>query len=441
MKQALVLITFLMAVVAEGQTPTPDAHRFWPQWRGPDGTGTASSGSPPVSWSEEENIAWRTEIPGLGSGTPIVWGERLYLLAAIPGESVASRRVPDPDPRGSHADVVPPTHVYRFVLLAVSRADGRILWQKVLREQQPHDAIHKFGTFASASPFTDGERLYAYFGSNGLYATDMEGNLLWEKDLGDLMKRRGFGEGSTPVLHGDKIIILWDHEGQSFITALDKLTGEELWRTNRDEITSWTSPFVIEHGDGAQVVTSATNRVRSYDLDTGELLWESNGVSLNAIPTPVGSDGMVYVTSGFRDFVLHAVDLAAAQGDITDSDAIVWSLDRDTPYVSSPLLYEDTLYFLKSNSGILSSFEAKTGKTHYVERLEGIMNVFASPVAAGGRVYIASREGATAVVQSGPKFSLLGVNELDDGFDASPAVVDDEIYLRGRRYLYRISAE
>lgn len=313
--------------------------------------------------------------------------------------------------------------------------------RKVLHEQQPHDAIHKFGTFASASPFTDGERLYAYFGSNGLYATDMEGNLLWEKDLGDLMKRRGFGEGSTPVLHGDKIIILWDHEGQSFITALDKLTGEELWRTNRDEITSWTSPFVIEHGDGAQVVTSATNRVRSYDLDTGELLWESNGVSLNAIPTPVGSDGMVYVTSGFRDFVLHAVDLAAAQGDITDSDAIVWSLDRDTPYVSSPLLYEDTLYFLKSNSGILSSFEAKTGKTHYVERLEGLMNVFASPVAAGGRVYIASREGATAVVQSGPKFSLLGVNELDDGFDASPAVVDDEIYLRGRRYLYRISTE
>lgn len=441
MKRILILAVFLMATLAESQTPSSPAHRFWPQWRGPDGTGVASFGSPPISWSEDEHIAWKTEIPGLGSGTPIVWGDRLYLLTAIEAGETAPRRVPDPDPRGPHADVVPSTHVYRFALLAISRADGRILWQKVLREEQPHDAVHKFGTFASASPFTDGERLYAYFGSNGLYATDMEGNLLWEKDLGDLMKRRGFGEGSTPVLHGDKIVVLWDHEGQSFIAALDKITGEELWRTERDEISSWTSPFVIEHEGEAQVVTSATNRVRSYHLETGELLWESSGVSLNAIPTPVGSEGMVFVTSGFRDFVLHAIDLARARGDITDSEAIVWSRDRDTPYVPSPLLYDGTLYLLKSHSGILSAIDAKTGNTHYVERLAGLMNVFASPVAAGGRIYIPSREGATAVVEGGGEFKLVAVNELQDGFDASPAVVDDEIYLRGKRYLYRISAE
>ena len=441
MKPTLVFAVLLTAAGVESQTDSLDTQRDWPQWRGPYGTGVAAIGNPPASWSESENVAWKTEIPGLGSATPIVWGDRLYLLTAIQAAAAEPRRVPDPDPRGAHADVVPSTHVYRFTLLALSRADGRILWQKVLREQQPHDAVHKFGTFASASPFTDGERLYAYFGSNGLYATDMEGNLLWQKDLGDLMKRRGFGEGSTPVLHGDKIIVLWDHEGQSFIAALDKHTGEELWRTERDEISSWTSPFVIEHESGAQVVTSATNRVRSYDFETGQLLWESSGVSLNAIPTPVGSDGMVFVTSGFRDFVLRAVDLAKARGDITGSDAIVWSQDRDTPYVPSPLLYNDTLYLLKSNSGILSAIDAKTGNNHYLERLEGVMNVFASPVAGGGRIYVTSREGATAVVEGGEEFRLIAVNELEDGFDASPAIVDDEIYLRGKRYLYRISAQ
>ena len=271
MKQALVLITFLMAVVAEGQTPTPDAHRFWPQWRGPDGTGTALSGSPPVSWSEEENIAWKTEIPGLGSGTPIVWGERLYLLAAIPGESVASRRVPDPDPRGSHADVVPPTHVYRFVLLAVSRADGRILWQKVLHEQQPHDAIHKFGTFASASPFTDGERLYAYFGSNGLYATDMEGNLLWEKDLGDLMKRRGFGEGSTPVLHGDKI----GHLNNPFPSFLRRSDGLR---------TALAEPNVGFDAGSGNLVLGALLLVQQIPIESIAAPWIADGG--DAMPHP-----------------------------------------------------------------------------------------------------------------------------------------------------------
>ena len=182
----------------------------------------------------------------------------------------------------------------------------------------------------------------------------MNGKLIWEKDLGDMSVRMNFGEGSSPVLHGNKLVIIWDHQGDSFIVALDKRTGRQLWKVARDEETSWSSPIVVEHGGKAQVITSATNRVRSYDLETGDLVWDGSGVTLNAIPSPVASEGMVYVMSGFRGNVLQAIRFGAAKGDITGSKAIAWEFDRDTPYVPSPLLYGDTLYFLKSNSNVLS---------------------------------------------------------------------------------------
>jgi outer membrane protein assembly factor BamB len=198
---------------------------------------------------------------------------------------------------------------------------------------------------------------------------------------------------------------------------------------------------VVEHAGRAQVITSATSRVRSYDLATGALVWEASGMTANAIPTPVHEDGIVYLTSGFRGNALLAVKLADAKGDVTNTPAVLWRYDRDTPYVPSPLLYGGQLYFLKSNSGVLSVFEAKTGRKLYGEqRIEGVPNVYASPLGAGGRVYIAGRDGGVAVLQHGPEFKLLAVNQLDDGFDASPVAVDDELYLRGHKYLYRISA-
>jgi outer membrane protein assembly factor BamB len=290
------------------------------------------------------------------------------------------------------------------------------------------------------SAATDGERVYAFFGSRGLYALDMAGGVLWEKDLGDMTIKLGFGEGSSPALHDGRLVINWDHEGDSFIVALDAKTGDELWRKSRDEPTSWATPLVVERDGKAQVVSSATNRVRSYDLATGELLWEASGMTANAIPTPVHSDGLVYVTSGFRGNALLAVRLADARGDITGTPAIAWSYDRDTPYVPSPLLYGAQLYILKSNDGILTAFDAKTGERHYGERLAGVPNVYASPLGAAGRIYVAGRDGAVAVVRSGPKFELLAVNELDDDFDASPVAVDGELYLRGK-HLYRISED
>jgi outer membrane protein assembly factor BamB len=328
------------------------------------------------------------------------------------------------------------------VVLAISRKDGKVLWQRVVREELPHEGVHPTGSFAANSAATDGQRVYAFFGSRGVYALDMTGKVVWEKDLGDMNVKMGFGEGSSPALHGDRLVVNWDHEGESFIVALDTGTGKELWRTPRQERTSWATPLVVEHGGRAQVITSATAKVRSYDLADGKLLWETAGMTDNAIPTPVQAGGVVYITSGFRGNALLAVKLAEAKGDITGGTAIAWRLDRDTPYVPSPLLYDGQLYILKSNSGVLACLDAKTGQKHYGEqRLEGVPNVYASPVGAGGRVYVAGREGATAVLQAGPQFKLIAVNQLEDGFDASPAVVDGELYLRGRKFLYRISKD
>ncbi len=442
---AAIPILCLISGLAMGWWPgaSTEPERFWPQWRGPHATGVAPFGDPPVEWSEDRNVKWKVAIPGKGSSSPIVWGDRVFVTTAVStGKKAVPPKKGSQTARGRrfHMRGIEPTEVQKFAIFAIDRKSGKVLWQRTLREELPHEGTHPTGTWASNSPVTDGEHVYAYFGSRGLYCLDWEGNLIWEKDLGDMTIKLGFGEGSSPFLYGDKIVLNWDHEGPSFTIALDKKTGKELWRARREEETSWATPVVVEHGGKPQVVTSATNRVRSYDLATGKLIWETTGMTMNAIPSPVASGGVVFVTSGFRGNALLAIRLDGAAGDITDSKNIAWKLDQDTPYAPSPLLYKDTLYLLKRNSGILSCFNARTGQEYYRQkRLEGIGDVYSSPVGADGRVYVTDREGATVVLERGPEFKVLGTNKLDDGFDASPAIVDKEIYLRGRHHLYRIS--
>jgi outer membrane protein assembly factor BamB len=341
------------------------------------------------------------------------------------------------EPRGG----LPARGTHRFMVIALDRATGQTIWERVAREQEPHEQAHADnGTWASASPITDGERVYAQFESFGLYAYGLDGTLVWEKDLGDKRMRNEFGEGSTPALHGHTLIVVWDHlGGQSFVVALDARNGSELWRAERDEIDTWATPLIVEANGRAQAIVPATERVRSYDLETGDIVWESDGLTMNAIPSPVYGDGLVFLMSGYRGNDLKAVRVAEARGNIDGTDAIVWTFDRDTPYVPSPVLVDGILYFLKTNSGILSAFDAATGTPHYQnQRLDDLPNVFASPVAADGRVYFPGREGTTLVISSGPTFQVLSVNTLDDGFDASPALVDGEIYLRGYKFLYSI---
>jgi outer membrane protein assembly factor BamB len=415
------------------QSAGPD--RFWPQWRGPHANGVSRVADPPVEWSESKNIKWKVEIPGRGSASPVVWGDRIFLLTAVPvGVAGDAQHAP----RGG----LKPRGVHRFLVLAIDRATGKTLWERVAREQEPHEASHTDnGTWASGSAITDGERVYAYFESFGLYVYDLDGKPIWDKDLGDKRMRNEFGEGSTPALHGNTLVVVWDHlngDG-SYIVALDKRDGKERWRVARDEIDTWATPLILEVNGRAQAIVPAMNRIRSYDLETGTVVWEGDGLTMNAIPSPVHEDGLVVLMSGFRGNDLRVVRVSEAKGNIDGTSAVLWSLDRDTPYVPSPILVGGILYFLKTNSGILSAFDVKTGKPHYQnQRLDGVPNVFASPVSARGRVYFPGREGATTVIKTGPAFETIATNTLDDGFDASPALVDGMMYMRGYKHLYAI---
>jgi len=443
-KIALVAIC-LFAVSA--LVSSADPMKYWPQWRGPELNGVVPHGDPPVEWSEDKNVRWKIEIPGKGHASPIVWEEKIFILTAIETDKVIATQEADVAEEQLPAwrrrmSGKKPSNIYKFDILAIDRRDGKILWQKTAREEPPNAGTHAEGSWASSSPITDGEHVYAYFGSHGLYCYDMQGKLIWEKDFGDMNTKLSFGEGSSPVLYGNAIIVNWDHEGESFIVALDKKTGERLWKVDRNEATSWSTPLVIEHDGKPQVIVSATNRVRSYDPATGELIWECGGMTGNVIPCPVLRDGIVYLTSGFRGNALLAISLDKASGDITDSEAIVWKHDKNMPYAPSPLLYGNMLYVLQENKGFLSCFNVDTGQAYYErQKLDGIRVTFSSPVGASERVYITGKGGATLVLQHGTEFKLLATNSLKDNFTASPAIVDKDIYLRGYKYLYCIAQE
>jgi outer membrane protein assembly factor BamB len=326
------------------------------------------------------------------------------------------------------------------MVTAYDRATGKAAWQKMLREEIPHEGHHGAdGTFASASPIADGEGLYAYFGSRGLFALDLKGNVRWQKDLGKARMKATFGEGSSPALSGNVLVVSWDHEGDDFIVAFDKNSGKELWRQQRDEQTSWSTPLILEHAGKTQVVVNASSKVRGYDLATGRELWSVGPLTGNTIPSPVTGHGMVYCMSGFRAAACFAVKLGRS-GDLTGTDGVAWTYHRDTPYVPSPLLYDDRLYFFKGNEATLSVLDAKSGKALVeAERLEGVRGIYASPVGAAGRVYILGRDGGALVLKKGDKAEVLATNRLDDRFDASPAVVGNELFLRGRKNLYCIA--
>jgi outer membrane protein assembly factor BamB len=405
---------------------TADEARNWPQWRGPLGTGEAPHAKPPLEWSETKNLRWKTAIPGLGKSTPVVWNDLVFVTSAVPKT---------PTKPGA-ADAV-----HQFVLFAVSRADGQVKWQKTVHEGQPHEGTHQDGTFASGSALTDGKRVYAYFGSRGLYAFDFTGKPLWDKQFGQMQTRMGFGEGNSPALHGDTMVVIWDHEGTDYIIAIDTATGKEKWRKERDEPTTWATPHMVVHDGRAQAVVPGTNKMISYDLATGNVVWQTAGLTLNQIPSAVSGEGMVYAMGGFRGNMARAVKLSDAKGELTGPPGLVWSYEKDTPYVPSPLLYRGGLYFLKTNSGILTYLDAPSGQPKYTERLAGVPNVYASPVAADGRVYVTGRDGTTVVLAAGPKLEVLATNVLADPMDSSPALVDGDVFLRGAKNLYRVSAQ
>lgn len=427
----------------------------WPQWRGPTANGVAPNANPPVAWSESRNVKWKVKLPGRGTATPIVWGNQIFIQTAISGakqtEAVAEKIEARPAatepqagsgsgrPRSGGMRSEKPTEAYQFALLCLDRQTGKTFWKQVARETVPHEGAHRDHGFASYSPVTDGQLLFAYFGSRGLHCYDLQGNRKWEKDLGRMQTKNSFGEGSSPVLFGKTLVVNWDHEGEDFIAAFDAESGRELWRQPRDEETSWATPLVVLHDGKPQVVTSATRKVRSYDLASGKLLWECAGMTANVIPTPVSGFGLLYAISGFRGNALLAIRLGRT-GDLTGSDAIAWGHKKSTPYVPSPLLYGERLYCFSGNNGVLSCFDAKSGRVLIdAERLEALQGVYASPIGAAGRVYLVGRNGATVVIKDADKLEILATNRLDEKIDASPAAVGRELFLRGQENLYCIA--
>lgn len=421
--------------------PAPNAAaRQWAQWRGPLATGEAPHADPPIRWSEDTNIRWKTRIPGRGHSTPVVWGTRIYLTAALPiGEKLPPRYS---GREGAH-DNRPITQRQQFVVLALDRKTGKIVWRKVVNEALPHEGGHYTATLASASPVTDGKRVYAFFGSYGLYCLNSEGQLQWKRDFGRMNTRHGHGEGASPALHGDLLLVNWDHEEQSFLEAIDKRTGKTRWRATRDEVTSWSTPIVVERPqESPQVIVSGTDRLRGYDLASGKVLWECGGLSRNIVASPVAGQGMVFAASSYDTRALLAIKLEGARGNITGTPQVAWSTRLRTPYVPSPLLYRGSLYFLRHYQGILSRLEAKTGEEKLGPYRLGILrDIYASPVAAAGRVYVTDLNGLTAVIEHSDKPRLLALNPIGESVAASAAVVDKEIFLRGAEHLFCIASE
>jgi outer membrane protein assembly factor BamB len=433
-----VIVGFWLALIACARGAETNLNRYWTQWRGPIANGVAPLANPPIEWSEKKNVRWKVELPGKGHSSPIIFGDRVYVIAATP-IGAAQKAVHDSAP-GVH-DSVPVTHTNQYWVMSLSRADGRVLWRRNLREEWPHEGGHETGSPASNSPVTDGEFIYAFLGSRGLFCLDTNGNLKWQKDLGKMQTLHAHGEGSSPVLSGDKLIVNWDHEGDSFLYAFDKRTGKQLWKTPRAEKTSWSTPLVVEVEGKPQVIVSATKRVRGYELATGKLIWECAGLTDNVVASPVHWRGMLIAGNSYYSQAMLGIRLAGAKGDITETSNVVWKINRLTPYVSSPLLYDDTLYHIRHNQNILVRLNPATGEFRgELLRLDGIRDfIFSSPVGASGRIYVTGRDGTTVVLKHNAENATLAVNHLDDSFSASAALVDKEIYLRGEKFLYCIA--
>jgi outer membrane protein assembly factor BamB len=409
----------------------------WPHWRGTGGNGVANRGTkPPTTWSDTKNVKWKVRIPGRGSGSPIIWADRVYVTTAVPAEPSSRQQ----DQRTALGRGSSRLQNLEFKLLCFDRENGKQLWEKTATTATPHQGTHSTNGFASASPCTDGEHVYAHFGSRGLFCYTMDGAFKWKRDdLGKMETRNSFGEGSSPTIEGDKIIVPWDHEGQSSLFALNKHTGKTIWNAKRDEPTCWATPLVVEHDGRKQVVMNGQNYARSYDLATGNELWRCSGQTQRPVASAVAADGLIFVGSGFRGSFLAAFR-PTGTGDIQGTEHVVWSIDHDTPDIASPLLSEGRVYFYKGKSGLLTCVDAATGKPHYdASRIPGLNSIYASPIAAGGYVYLTGRSGTTVVIKDSDQLTIVASNSVGETVDATPAPVDDQLFIRGEKHLFCVA--
>jgi outer membrane protein assembly factor BamB len=424
--------------------------QHWPAFRGSNAAGVADGNATAVKWNTVtgENVAWKTPVPGVAVSSPIVWGDRVFVSTAISSDPNQGIRT------GLYGDVEPVTdsskHTWR--LLALDKKSGKILWDKLAYEGAPKTKRHPKSSQASATPVTDGRHVVVSFGSEGLYAFDLDGKLLWKQDLGVLNAGWFFdpdyewGIASSPIIYKNLVIVQCDIQRHSFVAAFDADSGKQIWRTERDEIPSWSTPTIFEANGKAELVTQATTFTRGYDAMTGKELWKYSGNSEIAIPTPIIGPGMVIITNGYRGVQPIFAIKPGASGDITlkdnaaKSDVVSWSTKRGGPYIPTPLLYRELLYVL--NNGVLTSYKVATGEQVYQKRLGGTGGAFSSsPVAADGKIYCSSEDGDVYVIKAGPEYEELAKNSIGEVLMATPAISDGLIIFRGLKHVYAIRAE
>ena len=429
------------------------AQQNWPSFRGPNASGVADGKPTAVKWNAAtgENVAWKAPVDGVAVSSPIVWGNRVFVSTAISGDPKQGIRT------GQYGDVEPITDTSKHTwhLIALDKATGKVVWDRIAAEGIPKTKRHPKSSQASATPVTDGRHVVVSFGSEGLYAFDFEGKQLWKKDLGILNSGWFFdpdyewGIGSSPIIYKTMVIVQCDIQRGSFLAAFDTATGKEVWRTQRDEIPSWSTPTILEvtgTADKAELITQATTFTRGYDPMTGKELWKYSGNSEIAIPTPIVGPGFVVITNGYRGVQPIVALKPGATGDITLKDNetknefIVWSSKRGGPYIPTPVIYGDYLYVLQGN-GALAAYKIATGEQVYQKRLGGAAGSFsASPVAADGKIYCTSEDGDVYVVKAGPEYEELAKNSIGEVVMASPAISDGLIIFRGLKNVYAIKA-
>jgi outer membrane protein assembly factor BamB len=411
----------------------------WPQWRGPGGQGVSSDAEAPRSWTHDTNVAWKTAIPGRGHSSPVVWGHRVFLTTAIEGEVVAGHKAVRHELEGQefvHPDAVSGDRAQTLKVMALDVGTGAIVWERTAYEGPMYDSRHRRGSFASATPVTDGDTVFVSFGSEGVYAYGFDGTLKWKADIGKI-RTLGLGTASSPILFERWLILQCDeNEGErSFLVALDKATGEEGWRVPRPVQVSWSTPVVIDGGGRPELVTNGTEFVIAYDPRSGRELWRTTGVESNAIHTPLVGHGLVFVTAGFPAKRTIAIR-PGGSGDITATDRIVWRYDKGTAYVATPILYGDYLYLIADN-GLLTCLDAKTGEVKYEGgRIPVPARFMGSPLAIDGTLLLTSEDGETFVIKAGPQHEVVRTNSVDEPVYTSLAIAQGRVFVRGEQHLY-----
>ncbi|MBI2809201.1 MAG: PQQ-like beta-propeller repeat protein [Planctomycetes bacterium] len=426
------LLYLALAPIAAAQTEN------WPQFRGAQVDGLGQGVTLPDKWSTIENVVWKTELPGWGWSSPVIWDKRVFVTAAVhdgPRDKMFAGGYP--------GGFVKPTDVHRWMIFCLDFDTGKIVWQREAHQGAPPQPRHPRNSYASETPVTDGERVYAYFADIGVFCYDLAGKPLWEKRWDSYRIRGGWGTGISPVLHRDRLFIVNDNENSSFMVALDKKTGKQIWRVERAEKSNWATPFIWQNDFRTEIVTIGTNRARSYDLD-GKLLWELAGTSGLVSQIPMSKHGLLYLGAGYHYGPLYAIR-PGASGDIslkegaTSNKWIAWSQPRGSSIHPGYLISGERLFVL-FDAGLLACSNAKTGATIFPrERLNtGGGRFYASPWAYNGNVFLLNEDGTTWVVEDGPKFKLLRKNKLDDFAWATPAIARGSLFIRTYTKLYRL---